>query len=60
MAIMQRSKRSPGNVFQEAYKAFERRQAAMSAMRGGTGRPRIDWDFWGTGSLEKEERVSGG
>lgn len=60
MAVMQRTKRSPGNVFQEAYKAYERRQAAISAMRGGAGRPKIDWDFWGTGSLEKEERVSGG
>mmetsp|Transcript_13920 Transcript_13920/g.30057 ORF Transcript_13920/g.30057 Transcript_13920/m.30057 type:complete len:348 (-) Transcript_13920:530-1573(-) len=60
--IMQRYGRSAGNVFQEAFRAWEKRQAFIAASIGRDmaarqqAKPRIDWSFWGTGSLEREER----
>ncbi|KAG1665328.1 hypothetical protein FOA52_011741 [Chlamydomonas sp. UWO 241] len=54
--IMQRSNSRPiGNVFQEANRAWERRQEAI-AEAAARPRPKVDWAFWGSGSLEREER----
>mmetsp|Transcript_45339 Transcript_45339/g.135303 ORF Transcript_45339/g.135303 Transcript_45339/m.135303 type:complete len:161 (-) Transcript_45339:578-1060(-) len=53
--IMQRSCSRPlGNVFEAASRSWERRQEAIAAELNP--KPRVDFGFWGSGSLQREER----
>ncbi|PNW86995.1 hypothetical protein CHLRE_02g104500v5 [Chlamydomonas reinhardtii] len=64
VSTMQRFGRSGGNVFEVAYKAWERRMAAIeqraaaAAAAAGGGKARVDWSFWTNGaSLQYDEQA---
>lgn len=54
VSVMQRFGRSGGNVFEAAFRAWERRQAAINAKARGTSNM-VDWVNWTSASLQYEE-----
>eukprot|EP00955_Chlamydomonas_euryale_P112266 366121-Chlamydomonas_euryale.AAC.7 len=55
---MQRSSSRPlGNVFEEASRLWELRQEAIGALQQEKPKShKVDFGFWGTGSLQREDR----
>jgi curved DNA-binding protein CbpA len=54
--VMQRSGKSPGNVFQEASRRWEKRRGSNARGDGqGNSSAKIDWDFWSPSSKESAD-----
>ncbi|MEW5317646.1 MAG: hypothetical protein WDW38_008928 [Sanguina aurantia] len=62
--VMRRQSRSPGDVFEEASRAWEKRQAAIAARMAPAPpqqqRSTTGWSFWGTGMGSTESRDTAG